>query len=191
MKKRCLCILLLILLLMLSGCLNPISKLRFSGQDSTITMLREDGSLDSIYVEKFDEPFYDEDELKEYIDGEIEQMNHNRGKESVKRASFQVKEGIAKLYLKYDSVDSYNEFNVTSFYSGSLDDTELKGPLFDLSGKQVQVEELDRSLKLISTEEAIQVQVPGRILYVSEGVTIEKDDVAVMSQDGISYILYE
>ena len=166
---------------LLTGCGNPMNKMK----ESTV-YLNKHGVVESLSVEAFDKAYYDENELKNFIDEEIKAQQTLRGEESLSLEEFEVKEEKATLRVKYKTVEDYAEFTDTKFESGKYKEDILSD---DQTLIQVETkEEVDKanveaeglSYIKIQDPEGIQLLIDGNISYYSKGMEfVEKNLIKV------------
>ncbi|MEI3177221.1 MAG: hypothetical protein V8S31_02290 [Lachnospiraceae bacterium] len=116
MKKTAgLCPAILIMALSLSGC-GGVSM----DVDTNTLYVGSNGKITEVIVEDFGEDYYDEDELKSYIDDAVASYQEENGKSGVEVKKYEVKNGVARLLMEYDGYDSYASFNEAKLYTGTL-----------------------------------------------------------------------
>lgn len=129
MKKTAgLCPAFIIAALFLSGCGKASMDV-----DANTLYVGSDGKLTEVIVEDFGKDYYDEDELKTYIDDAVESYQSESGKSDVAVKKYEVKDQIAKLLMEYDSSDSYAAFNKTEIYVGTVLKAQAAGYEFDVN----------------------------------------------------------
>ncbi len=129
-------------------------------------------------VEQLDQSYYDETELKEFVDSAVEEYNTENGKNSVKVDDLTVEDGTAKLRMDYETVDDYTAFNGVELYEGKIVqalaagydfDTDFAG--VDKDGSVTGVTRGDilaqEDLKVVIIKAKTDVSIDGKILYVS------------------------
>ena len=182
MKKNRILLLLLVLLFIFTACGEKINT------NETSIVIKKKNSIISAIIEDFDKDYYSEDEMKEYINKKIDDYNSSAGSKRISIDTYDIKDGKAKVYLKFSSMRDYAEFNDVDFFNGSITEALIAGYDFDVEFKTVEdgkitgtesadniVEMRDYNVAIVS--EALPVFVPGTILYVSDGnvkVTGEK-----------------
>lgn len=128
MKKGTgLCPVFMIAALCLSGC-GKVSM----DVDANTLYVDSNGKLTEVIVEDFEKDYYDEDELKTYIDDAVESYQNENGKSDVAVKKYEVKNQVAKLLVEYDSCDSYAAFNETEIYVGTVLKAQAAGYGFDV-----------------------------------------------------------
>ncbi|MCR5784061.1 MAG: hypothetical protein K6G40_00270 [Eubacterium sp.] len=204
MKRRISILLAAVMLLcMISGCGNKFDP------DENAVYIKKDGSVIAYSVEEFNESYYDEVELTDYINEQIDTFTaENEGE--IKLQKFSVdEEGYARMVIKYDSVETYSSFNGVVLYAGSVASAIAEGYDFDIdfsaidngesadassasgdtSGDSVK-DMLDSNC--VITGEDILVKVAGSVSYVSAtgSKAVAKDQVRASSESGLTYIIY-
>lgn len=131
--------------------------------------------------------------------------------ENLKKESFAVEDGIAKLEMEYASYEAYDAFNGIEFFEGTVVAAQAEGYDFDTefysvteedsSAKQaVGKEEVlaDDENKVVIIRANVTVQVKGKILYVSAQDTevTDKNTVRIIGENpneetALTYIIYK
>lgn len=188
---------------MLSGCAGRTDA------DASTVFIDKKGKVVSVDVEDLDKEYYDGDELESYIKELIESYADKNG-DAVSLSSFRVKDSVAKLKMQYDSYEDYVKFNGIELYAGSVVGARADGYDFDVSfyhadaggekkekaSKEDVLDDDDNKVVIIRAN--VNVQVPGKILYVSEQDTqvTGKDTVSIMGEGAneeaaLTYIVYQ
>ena len=110
--KRLVCTVCSVLLCvgLLSGCGTSLE-----GEESVVY-----GVIESLDVESLDQSYYDETELKSYVDAEVKDYTAEHGKNAVEVESLKVEDGVAKLKMKYKTPEDYTAFNGIELYQGKV-----------------------------------------------------------------------
>ena len=98
-------------ILTLAGCGQSDLK-----ADTDTVYVEKNGSVLSMDVEAFDQEYYDEAELKEFVDSEVSDYNGQHGEKSVEVKDLSVEDKTAKLKLAYRTVDDYTAFTGVELY---------------------------------------------------------------------------
>lgn len=202
--KRYLCMGLVFLLAvsLFAGCGGRLNV------DRSTVYVQKKGTVLSADVIQFDKAHYDETELEEGIKSQVEEYCSGAG-DKVSMESFAVKDGVAKLNLKFDTFEDYRDFIQIELYSGNIVKARAEGYDFDAEFFSVS----DGEKKSVSTEEVLEaddnkvviikanvdVKVDGTILYVSgENTSVKGKDTASISGDeerseeaDVTYIVYK
>lgn len=184
MKRRSAAMFLAILFC-LTGC-GGIER----AKESTVTVNKE-GIVTEALIEEFLSENYDADELEASIKELADTYNEEIGKEAVKIMKIRVKEGVATALLQYESDDIYREFNQVDFFAGNVGQAKEEGYTFagtfqDVEGKEIAsgtVLDSCTDQQVIIIREPLNVQVPGKILYVSNNMKILNNKQAKLEQD--------
>ena len=177
---------------MLAGCGSSLEA------DTNTVYVSKHGKIVTMDVEQLDQSYYDETELKEFVDSAVEEYNTENGKNSVKVDDLTVEDGTAKLRMDYETVDDYTAFNGVELYEGKIVqalaagydfDTDFAGVDKDGSVRGVAREDIlaQEDLKVVIIKANTDVKIDGRILYVScDNVTVTgKDSVSIKEGTGI------
>lgn len=136
------------------------------------------GVIESLDVESLDQSYYDETELKSYVDAEVKDYTAEHGKNAVEVESLKVEDGVAKLKMKYKTPEDYTAFNGIELYQGKVVASLAAGYVYD--GEFARVEEgkvvgaatkqdiySEDDLKVAIIRANTDVKVDGEICYVS------------------------
>lgn len=157
---------------MIAGCGTNIDS------DTNMVYVDKKGAVTSVDVEVLDADYYNEEELKEFINDEVTVYTQEHGKKSVKVDSITVQDQNAKLIMKYETTDDYTDFNGIDLYQGKVVKALAEG--YDFNADFYSVEEGSVSgnasrddiyaaddLKVVIIKANTDVQVDGTICYVS------------------------
>lgn len=177
---------------------------------------------DTVYVQKkgkvicaaisdFDKEYYSELELESYVQERVLEYQQEHGKKSVEIDSFEVEDGVAKLYMKYKDCESYQDFNEVTLFSGTVPQALAAGFTFNTGFTQIQNGEaagsvdnttvMDSDYKVVILSEKIDVKVDGTVQYMSSDYTTlkSKDTVSIAvpeeagdgSEMSLVYVVYK
>lgn len=192
-KNRCIGLMIILCAGMLTGCGSDLQA------DTNTVYVSKHGEVISIDVEKLDQPYYKEDELKNFVDSAVEEYNMKNGKDSVEVDELTVCDQTAKLRMKYKTTEDYTAFNGVELYQGKVVQAQADGYDFDtefvnvteddfpeVSREEVMAQE---DLKVVIVKADTNVKVDGKILYVTcDGVTvIGKNTVSIERGTGTSH----
>ena len=179
--------------------------------DASTVFIDKKGKITSVDVEDLDKEYYDEEELESYITDHVADFTEKNG-DTVEKVSFTVKEGIAKLQMEYDSCEAYTGFNGIELFHGTVVAAQAEGYDFDMEFCGVDAEAEEGKGKAFTKEDVladdvntvavikanIDVQVPGKILFVSAKDTkvTSKNTVSITGagtseEAGLTYIIYK
>ncbi len=205
--KRIICISLVCV--MMTGLFSACGKSLEADRDTVYVQKR--GAVVSAAIADFDKDYYDEEELKSFVEQRVEEYQKEQGKDSVKIDKFSVEEGVAKLYMKYDDYEVYQDFNEVKLFAGTVPQALAAGYDFDTEFTKVEdgkaagsienTEVVDTDYKVVILSEKVDVKVDGVIQYMSSEYTSvkEKDTVSIQvpeeAGDGeelsLVYIVYK
>ena len=194
MRKSVCFVLLACMISALAGC--------GSGPKESTLAIDKKGKITDTVVESFDKDFYDSEELQKEIESELAEYNKNFAADHITMKKFEVKDGTATLQLVFDGSEYYEDYTENTLFTGTLPEAEAEG--YELSGELLDADgaKTDRtSLKdadeakvlVLETDEAMQVEVPGKILAVSAGgnVSVTGKKQAAVTDGGLSFIIYK
>lgn len=146
---------------------------------STSLTIDETGKLLEEIVESEGKEEFTAEELKSFIDSEIELYNRSR-EGAVKLNSCSVQNGEVKISMEYASSEDYAAFNQVTCFSGTLQEAEDAGYEVDrdwieptgIRGDMQIIRERFKEWKVFIVSEEINVKVPDKILYVSDNVEV-------------------
>ena len=180
--------------------------------DNNTVYVKKNGEIIGASVESFDKDYYDEDELKAYIEERVDAYQADNGDKSVVMDEFSVKNQTAKLNIKYAGYEDYAAFNEVEMFTGTIPQAMAAGYSFNDTFLKVEDGELTDSIsrdeltenskyKVVILSEKVDVKVKGTVLYVSEDYTTitAKDTVSIAvpedAVDGeelaLTYIIYK
>lgn len=199
---------------LLCGCSGRAALSGFDPAQSSI-YIKKDGSVSSASVEQTKQNYYSQEDLEAFAVQKAEEFNESQGgKEEaspVSVASCTVEEGeegqILTCILDYDSPESLIAFNQAirnpeiAFASLETDTvsamsqkedfaqavfTDAKGAGTELS--KVTEKGDNRAVRI---EGAGLVQTEGRILYTTQGCTLDGESAVQTPEEGVSYIIFQ
>lgn len=182
--------------------------------------LKKNGKIVEYTIEDFGESYYDAEELKSYIQSEVDAyLDENEG--SIKISKSEVEEQTAYLTMQYGNVDTFSDFNGIDCFSGSILQAQSAGYDFNTdfidvssdasdsdtegSVEEAEIETIvpsdvvlaDDELKVFIIKDDVDIIVPGTIVYVSADdseVTATDHTVSVNAEkdkDSLVYVLYK
>lgn len=179
--------------------------------DRDTVYVQKKGSVTSAAIADFDKDYYDEEELKKYVDERVADYQEQHGEDSVSIDKFSVEEGVAKLYINYKGYEEYQDFNEVTLFSGTVPQalaegfdfntefTEIKGG--EAAGTVSKDKITDTDAKVIILSEKVDVKVDGTIQYVSSQYTTIKakdtvsiqlpEDAADGEESTLVYVVYQ
>lgn len=170
--------------------------------DTTTVSFQKDGGVTQIIVEDFSQPYYNAEELEADITAKIAEYNTKAGVEDaivLKDVELgEDKKICVKIEFKQSS--DYKTFNEKELFCGTVADAYKEGYEFTTmrdatqEGVVLSAEDvLEKSdMRMIILEEAQQIIVPGKISYISDGISMVEEKRAVNLNEGQkAFIIYE
>lgn len=149
--------------------------------DTTTVVIKKDGTVEENIITDFDKDYYSVDGLEQMLGEQIQAYNQTAGTDTVKLDSVEEKEGENRVRAKiiYSGGEDYSLIHNQVFFSGTVSDAYDAGytfvPMIDQeSGAAVSEGDILElgSKKIVISEEAVNINVSGKISHVSEGVTL-------------------
>jgi hypothetical protein len=207
MKKITAFVMMIVLALGLTACGTTVGDITLESEQSAI-YIQKDGSISYAVSEKFDQDYYEKDELEDKINAEVEEYNSG-SKASVSDAisvnQFKVKKSVATMVLDFATtydfltyVTDYNRIETDKFYIGDIKDNtdcKIKGTFVSPDKKETKKAKEIKAMsdaRILIVNEQYKVQIDGTVHYVSENCTIDEDGIITTADtdNGTSYIVY-
>ncbi len=199
MRKYLIYILLAVSLVGLSGCSKKESQtIEQTEIKENTTLFNLDGTVQSVIVESFDKDYYKKNELKSYIEEEIQKYTKKAGNDSVVLDSLDVDNKVASAKLSFKKIKDYATFNeVTSEHltkEQALADERISATVYSVDkGETVDLkaalDEKDYTILVVEIPgETIMVE--GTIKYYTNG-TLSGDSIIKTGTEGVTVIIYE
>lgn len=166
--------------------------------DTTTLVFESKGELVLHIVDEFDENEYDYEELKALNEAEVNVYNsYGKGKATIEGSN--LKDGIVRIDIRYDSDDAYFDMNNVVLFYGNVDEARnagynLTGKVTGTSGEGLLEQNAWADMKdqrVVVVSEEIAVNMPGKILYAGDGVTLTGAKNATVEGEGLHYIIGE
>lgn len=196
--KRLIGLCILILCFFLTGCSEGIPE------ENTIAIDKK-GVITYTVVEEFGKDFYDMEELRGEIETEIENYNRSFGSDPMSLKTLEADQGTIVMQLEFAGAQHYEkyyaDYSGVLLFAGTIEEAEAAG--YDLSGEFLgadgaltDLSQLSNpnKLKLLITNEAVSIQVPGEICCVSPSgdvAIIEKKKAVVKEEAKQACIIYK
>lgn len=174
---------------MMSGCS------RFSPAETAVSV-EKDGTVRAAVIEQLDQDYYKEDELKTSIDQAVAEFTAENGEDSVSVEKYETKDRKVTLLMEYADAGTYADFNQVTFFTGDMVAAGGAGYDFDTVFQQVEKGKVtddevssdevlnSYNYNVVILEEAMGVEVPGNIVYVSSNVEVTGKKSAKVSEPG-------
>lgn len=214
MRNRKLAVLALVMCLVLSALTACSSGREFAPKGNGMYVSKE-GQIRTAFEEAVDQSYYTEAGMLSFVEEEVKAYNKSKGAPAV---AYQDKAGedkvlpvaitsftygsSAQLILTYGSAKDYVAFN-------EKDETAATELMFALAknttgmpnmslvsvedGSKIAASSIvgDSKLKIVMICGKQNVQVQGKLVYVSENVTVTGEDTAITAESGNSYLVFK
>ncbi|MDF2511240.1 MAG: hypothetical protein K0S04_1106 [Herbinix sp.] len=196
MKKIVLCATMLFLMLGAVGCTNE--ELRVDKVTANSIVAKSNGKLQVATIEDFDKNYYDLDELREYIEEQVDTYNKTAGDEKITVDDVDKKDDKAVMILTYSGMDQYANFNEVSaaYFTGGVGDISLKLPstLIDAkNGSLASTDEIlkDEKFKFLVLNEPYHIVTDGKVKYYSEKATLVDENEVDGAAEGMTIVVFK
>ena len=171
---------LIILITALTGCGNKAVA------PESFVDLAKDGTIKAVMTSDFDKDYYDTDELTEGIAMAVDEYNKKAGGWQIELKEVRSEGSRAEVTMNYRTAADYASFNNVTFFSGPVkegleadilpEDISLY-PVGTGEGEMTPVTPgaLEGDERFLVFMEPLSVKVPGKVLYLSEGLTLGED----------------
>ena len=161
-------------------CLTGCSQFK---AEHNAAALKKDGSVMAAVLDTLDKSYYSDEELKTTIDEAVADYNEGSDETAIVVKKFETSEENVQLYMNYASAEDYQKFNNVTFYAGDLQGAYDNNYEFPDTFQQVEKGKVTGTVTksdilsglnyyvLIYSEE-MDVEVPGKIVYVSPDVSV-------------------
>lgn len=171
------------------------------GKNESLLCVEKDGTVKSYIVEDFTASYYNADELKESVTQDILSFNEDYDNAAVELTNFEAGEGILRATIEYQSAEAYEEFNEEAMSFGLLAEVsekyDIDADFYDVKNMENKLDFsdiTDENYNIMIFTEPVSVKVPGKVLYISDGLQKGNSSKSVTVTDDkeeIYYIVYE
>ncbi len=201
MKKSFAYVLLTIALLGMAGCSS--GKKDSQTIDNQVikentTILKTNGTIQSVIVESFEKDYYKKNDLNSYIEEAIQNYTKKAGKDTVVLDSLDVQNKVATARISYKNMTDFAAFNSIETElltkEQALKDERISDTVYSVEkGDTVELETAlkDKDYKIVVAnlpDENIMTE--GKIAYYTNG-TMSADNVIKAGSEGVTVMIYE
>jgi hypothetical protein len=213
MKKKYLVFLMLAAVLIVPGCKKKETEVDYTSSQNHRIEVEEEGNVISTLIDVFDKDYYNQEELKTLVEGEI--AAYNRKQEgALELGQLQVENQKVTLTMNYSRTSHYSAFNDTVLFRGTISEAIAAGYDFNTTFIEIDngnvktdnitantLKALGDEYQVLITNEVIEITVPSAISYISNNMNIEhkrtasvKAEVEANTIDDtkvFSYVIYK
>lgn len=202
MKKKTLAVgLCVCLMLSGTGCKGKLKTLKLSDIKEETVLLRKDGSVQSGSYEEFKEIYYEADELKSFMESEIEKYNREHGEDMVTLTKVKVSKSgsknVARAIVTYHDVETYSKMNNLEAAHYTMSEAKEASVLPDelivaADGKRINKEKLenDEDFKVLVIQMKGDILLPDTVKYYKNAMLLSANKVET-TEDGPAVIIYK
>lgn len=196
MRRGILYICFVMTLLSLTACSKGNESLIIREIEVNTLLIKEGGVIQSALVDEFDEPYYDKDELREFMDKEIDKYNGKNEEDSVVLVEYEVLDQMAKVILEYKNLDVYSEFNQIEAKWLTPEEARSSSEIPNLltavkeEGEVNKEDILKEDCKVLVLNESIDVRLDGKVIAFANGILLNDRSVQTGAMNA-SVIIYQ
>ena len=163
-----------------AGCASSVAKPVEEVSATTLNIMK-DGRIISTIVEDFSESYYDQTEMTEEINSEINSFNATHESDSVVLNSVLVTNQIAKVQMTFKNADIYSEFTKEFLFVGTVKEALDTGKDLKVTLKvpgsenetigMTEIYQMSSEYIVISGEK-IHIRCEGKPIYISEDIRV-------------------
>ncbi len=194
-KGKALLVLISFITFLMTGCAGESDD-----QNDTTLYISSKGEITHHIVESFDKSYYNEDELRNGINEQIEEYCKDKGDDSpVKLKELKILDGVATAELTFKDYSDYAAFNEVELFYGTIREAMEANYPTDVTLKSVEDNETIGKYefealadnKIIVTGESLLIRTPEKIAYTTANIDVIDKTTAKMASDsvGVGYIV--
>ena len=198
MKKWFLCAIMLLFILGTAGCKKEEKFLTVDDVTTNTILAKSNGILQVATVEEFDKPYYQLNELKEFVSKEIDAYNKKAGYNKITLEAVELRRVKAIMLLTYSGMDQYANFNdvAAAYFSGGVTEVPLDLPatlVNEKNGSLVSTQEILQSdkYKILVMNEPYDIVVDGTIKYYSENANYVDENKLQGAAEGMTIAVFK
>lgn len=205
MKVKVCILAMIILVISLTGCSKEANLIKVEkGTDKVVVnkdvqkntiVVKEDGRLQVAIVGDFDKDYYDFEELKSFINEEINNYNSKNGQESIVFEVAEMRGNKVIVVQTYSDIEHYLSYNniegsLMSVTSAREDIESLPEVFCNSKGKDISRDEALKKDKymIMNIKENTDVVVDGKIMYYHNAEFINSSTLEANDEEGTVFI---
>lgn len=197
MKKVILCSIIILSLIGLAGCSNKEIKLD-AGEIKVNTMLvKSNGQLQVAFVEEFNKPSYNLEDLETYVTSQINSYNKKNGNELIQLMELDTKDGRAVILMSFAGMEQYSTFHdfYGAYFTVNAINDNITLPDNFVNYKDGKLVSKDIILKngndkVVVVDQAMDIVIEGDIKYYSENAVLEDKNEIKSAAEGLTFIVF-
>jgi hypothetical protein len=198
MKKMALCILMLLLIVGTAGCRKEEKFITADEVTVNTILAKSNGVLQVATVEDFNKSYYDLNELKKFIAGEIDAYNKKAGGDKITINDVKLRGGKAIMLLTYTGMDQYAAFNGVSaaYFNGGVENVGMDLPETLVNAKDgslVSIQGIlkDAKYKILIMNEPYNIIVDGKVKYYSDTAKMIDNKTIQGAAEGMTIVVFK
>ena len=205
MKVKIYILAIITLIITLTGCSKETSLITVEKEsdkvivsediDKNTIVVKEDGRLQVAVIEDFDKEYYDIEELKSFINEEINNYNSKNGQESIMFDAAEMRDNKVIVVQTYRDIEHYLTYNniegsLLSVTDARQDKEALPDTFYNSRGKSVSIEKALKKDKymIMNIKENTDIVVDGKIMYYHNGEFINSKTLQANDEEETIFI---
>jgi len=197
MKKFALTMIMCLSTVLFVGCNNKVQSLRMGDIANETILVRSNGTIQSAANEDFEKDYYDEKELKAFMEENVEYYNSTHEKDAVKITKVKVDGNKAKAIFTYKDLETYCELNGMEAHLYTMEEADAAGILPDKlvnasDNSDVEKESVLKhsDLNVFAISAKMDIMLPNNIMYYVNGAFLSPTKLEA-SGEGLTVIVYK
>jgi hypothetical protein len=198
MKKKLLYLLLLMSLLVITGCSKNVKSIEMDKVEVNTILAKANGELTVATVESFDKPHYNIEELRSFVAKEVDEYNKKAGEGKVKVDEIKQQGSKVVMLITYTGMDQYAAFNkvTAAYFNSGIDNLQLELPatLINASNESAtSTKDVIQSegYKVLVLNEPYDIYVDGKVKYYSENAKLTESNNVIGAADGTTVVVFK
>lgn len=187
----------LICMMAFSGC----KKAWKFDPDTNAIYVKKDKTIQEAAIGEFAETYYSEEELKTYVNESVTGYNESNGKDKITVSSISVKDNVAKVMMKYQTYEDYQNYNNAVLFVGSISDAIKEGYDFSVDfvdaetnekvKKDTVISDTELNVIVVSELNDYVINLASDMKYYSDNAVANTKKEVKITKDTLTYIVYK
>lgn len=197
MRKSLLHVLLLMSLLIITGCSNSAQSIDTEKVTVNTILAKGNGTLQVATVEDFDKPYYNLSELKEFVSKEVEAFNKKAGDNKVKVDAVEQHGNKVIMLITYSGMDQYTAFNkvTAAYFNSGIENLQMTLPSTLKNASNDSVSSTQEIIKIaghkvLVINEPYEIIVDGKVKFYSENAKLI-DNNTISASEGTTVVVFK
>lgn len=169
--------------------------------DTNAIYVKKDKTIQEAAIGEFTETYYSEEELKTYVNESVTGYNESNGKDKITVSSISVKDNVAKVMMKYQTYEDYQNYNNAVLFVGSISDAIKEGYDFSVDfvdaetnekvKKDTVISDTELNVIVVSEPNDYVINLASDMKYYSDNAVANTKKEVKITKDTLTYIVYK